>query len=125
MGRVPSGNFAPTMPSASALRSTSSAVPPGASNRFEIVFWNGASWRRAVGSHACVCPDGFKTSTRVVTSKVRQPPRPASSANANFDFGSARVAETTPLSRRKSRRFMSQPPSSSFFNASDPLPQRG
>jgi hypothetical protein len=48
-------------------------MPPSALNSFESVFWNGVSRGIAAGSQTEVVPAGFRTSTRVVTSKVRQP----------------------------------------------------
>src|ERR1700682_1388523 len=63
----------------------------------------------AAGSQTRVGPDGFSTSTRVVTSNVRQASDPASSANIRAVFGNARLADTTPAVRRKSRRFINPP----------------
>src|SRR5437870_4338880 len=58
-----------------------------------------------------VVPAGFNTSTRVVTSKLRQSELGAAVLRANgrhflFPRGNARAAETAAVEERKSRRFM-------------------
>src|SRR5665213_3019851 len=87
------------IPRPSALPSTILAVPPSALNVLESVFWKGISTLSAAGSHTRVVPEDFRTSTRVVTSKVRQLPGTVSSANAA-------PAETATTDRKKSRRFI-------------------
>jgi hypothetical protein len=56
-----------------------------------------------------VGPEGFATSTRVVTSNVRHSPVGTPSANRRLVPGNARLADTAPAARRKSRRFMVPP----------------
>src|SRR5512133_3885583 len=79
---------------------------------------------RAAGSQMWVTPAGFRTSTRVVTSKLRQPVE-AVSAKSEADFVTARPAQTAPLDCRKCRRFINSPrklmgrPESRFFLVSD------
>src|SRR5208337_2924857 len=97
------------IPSAAALLSTISAVPPSALNLLASVFWKGVSLMSAAGSHTRVVPEDFRTSTRVVTSNVRQLPDVAPCANRRPVFGNARPADTTPADRRKSRRFIDPP----------------
>ena len=63
---------------------------------------------RAAGSHTRVAPEEVRTSTRVVSSNVRQP-LGSVSANKRAVFGSARLADTMPAERIKSRRFMGYP----------------
>src|SRR6266496_1166499 len=57
-----------------------------------------------------VVPEGFSTSTCVVTSKLRQSPGAAAlrASGRHFPFpkGKARAAENAPVEERKSRRFM-------------------
>lgn len=54
-----------------------------------------------------VVPDGFSTSTRVVTSKVRQAPDSAAlCANKRPVRVRASDAEATPIVAKKSRRFI-------------------
>ena len=106
-GWTPSGKLAETTPIASLSFFTSSAVPPSARNSFESVFWKGVSRSSAAGSHTRVTPEGFRTSTSVVTSNVRQAPPDPASAHARARFGIARLAETTPVDCRNLRRFMS------------------
>ena len=77
-GFTPEGNSAAMTPSASALLPTIFAVPPSALKRFARVRWYGVSPRRAAGNHTRVAPEEAETSTRVVTSNVRQPPPVAS-----------------------------------------------
>jgi hypothetical protein len=60
----------------------------------------------AAGTHIRVVPEGFKTSTRVVTSKVRQPVGATSMAKSESAFSKGRLADTIPADQRKSRRFM-------------------
>src|SRR5579864_3947366 len=67
------------IPRASALPSTILAVPPSAVIVLESVLWKGVLWMSAAGSHTRVAPEGFKTSTRVFTSNVRQPSKVAPS----------------------------------------------
>jgi hypothetical protein len=53
-------------------------------------------------------PEIFKTSTRVVSSKVRQ--SPGGTLWADFPaFGSASAAAAMPAERKKSRRFTASP----------------
>src|SRR3981081_1867926 len=61
------------------------------------------------GSQTRVGPDGFSTSTRVVPSKVRPASGQAYTATIPPAFGNARLADTTPAVRRKSRRFINPP----------------
>src|SRR5271155_4600484 len=60
----------------------------------------------AAGTHMRVVPEGFKTSTRVVTSNVRQPLGATSMAKSESGFSNGRPADTIPADQRKSRRFM-------------------
>jgi hypothetical protein len=55
------------IPSVSLLLSTDVAVPPSQLKVFEIVFWKGVSLVSAAGTQMRVVPEGFRTSTRVVT----------------------------------------------------------
>src|ERR1700720_1394798 len=61
------------------------------------------------GSQIRVVPDGLRTSTRVVTSNVRQCSTAASLAKIRPAFANARLAEKAPVDFRKSRRFILQP----------------
>ena len=61
---------------------------------------------RAAGSQTRVAAEEVRTSTRVVTSNVRQWPGMALSANKRLVPGSARLADAMPAERRKSRRFI-------------------
>src|ERR1700752_3362366 len=61
---------------------------------------------RAAGNHTRVASEEVRTSTRVVTSNVRQPLGAALAANRRAVFGIARLADAIPADRRKSRRFM-------------------
>jgi hypothetical protein len=57
----------------------------------------------ADGSQTCVVPEGFRTSTRVVSSNVRQP---AFWAKRRSDFENAKLADTQPTACTKLRRFI-------------------
>ena len=103
------------IPSPSALPSTILAVPPSALNSFESVFWKGVLLMSAAGSHTRVAPEDFRISTRVVTSNVRQPSDVRSLQAGAPSLESARLADTAPADRRKSRRFIDKP-----FRAEDP-----
>jgi hypothetical protein len=105
-GCMPAGNSAVMIPSASVVVSTMWAVPPSALNLLPSVLWKGVLLMSAAGNHTRVGPEGLKTSTRVVTSNVRQPLEAASSENRRPALGNARLADTMPADRRKSRRFM-------------------
>src|SRR6266849_1089559 len=61
---------------------------------------------RAAGSHTRAAPEELRTSTRVVTSNVRQWFGMALSANNRLVPWIARVADAMPAERRKSRRFI-------------------
>jgi hypothetical protein len=65
----------------------------------------------AAGSQMRVVPEGLRTSTRVVTSKVRHwsivASGEASLAKNRPGFANARLAEKIPVERRKSRPFQS------------------
>src|SRR5580704_3738820 len=61
---------------------------------------------RAAGSQTRVAAREVRTSTRVVTSNVRQWSGLALSANKRRVSGSARLADAMPAERRKSRRFI-------------------
>ncbi len=63
----------------------------------------------AAGTQMRVIPEGFKTSTRVLTSKVRHPSSSKSTANKVRAFGNAKPAETMPVVRRKSRALHDSP----------------
>ena len=63
----------------------------------------------AAGSQMRVTPEYFKTSTRVVTSKVRQPAGADRFANKFPVFGNTTHADTMLVDRRKSRRFIDAP----------------
>jgi hypothetical protein len=63
----------------------------------------------AAGTHMRVAPEDFRTSTRVVTSKVRQLLEAMLSAKRRPVLGSRRLAETTLAEDRKSRRFIDPP----------------
>lgn len=60
----------------------------------------------AAGIHTLVAPTGLSTSTRVVTSNVRQSSRAGCFANDNSAFERATLARVKPEYRKKSRRFM-------------------
>jgi hypothetical protein len=63
----------------------------------------------AAGSQTRVCPDGFNTWARVVTSKVRHSPAEAAEADCakrRSALGNAAVADAAPATRRKSRLFI-------------------
>src|ERR1700722_7363648 len=107
IGFTSTGNSAAMIPSASDLLSTILAEPPSALNVLEIVFWKGVGRMIAAGTQMRVIPESFRTSTRVVTSKVRQSLDVGSCANSRTAFGSARLADAMLVERRKSRRFMS------------------
>jgi len=62
-----------------------------------------------VGSQMRVVPEGLTTSTRVVTSNVRQRSTEVSRAKIRPAFANARLAENIPVDRRKSRRFITLP----------------
>src|SRR5260221_14701579 len=67
----------------------------------------GASVASGVGSQTRVTPAGFRTSTRVVTSKTRQRSDGAPWAKAEgIAEGTANPAEARPVRRRNSRRCM-------------------
>jgi hypothetical protein len=66
-GFTPEGNSAAMIPRESALLSIIFAVPPSQLNVFASVFWKGDSPMSAAGTHVRVVPEGFRTSTRVVT----------------------------------------------------------
>jgi hypothetical protein len=53
-----------------------------------------------------VIPEGFRTSTRVVTSKVRQPVEVAASAKSGTALESARPTHVVAVCRRNSRLFI-------------------
>jgi hypothetical protein len=59
----------------------------------------------AAGTHIRVEPEGLNTSTRVVTSKVRQRSDSARSARKGSEFRNVKLAGTIPAACRKSRRF--------------------
>ena len=61
-----------------------------------------------VGSQMRAVPEVLRTSTRVVTSKVRQWSTVVSVAKTRPAFANARPAETIPVDRKKSRRFIPQ-----------------
>src|SRR5579862_1321905 len=109
MGFAPLGNSAAMMPRESALFSTSLAVPPSALKSLERVFWKGVGLRRAAGSQMRVGPEGFRTWTVVVTSKVRQESGASLLAKRRAGFGNAMAAERVLAVRRKSRRFIRPP----------------
>ena len=81
--------------------STISAVPFSASNLLEIVFWYGISRMSAAGSQTRVGPEGFRISTRVVTSEVRPESVFASAPNRRSAFGARRLADPRPAARRR------------------------
>src|SRR5271156_2199005 len=115
-GVAPEGNSANTMPKPSGpvLPSTIFAERPAALNVLERVFWNGSGRSRAVGTQMRVTPAGCKTSTRVVTSKVRQ--SAIAAVGSDFPaFGRARAAAAMLAERRKSRRFMGSPGGAKFL----------
>src|ERR1700721_1905827 len=60
------------------------------------------------GNQMRVVPEGLRTSARVVTSKVRQWSTVVSAAKTRPAFANARLAETIPVDRKKSRRFILQ-----------------
>jgi hypothetical protein len=94
------------IPSASGLIPLNFAVPPSALNLFDNVRWKGVSVMSAAGTQTRVIPAEFSTSTRVVTSKVRQPLGATAFANKDRGFEIARPADAAAADRRKSRRFM-------------------
>jgi hypothetical protein len=102
-GAVPAGNSATIIPIASGLFSTVLTVPPSHLGVLASVFWYGVVPIRAAGSQMWVIPEGFSTSTRAVTSKVRQL---ASSAASRSGFPIAKIAGAELAANRKSRRFI-------------------
>src|ERR1700730_721737 len=60
----------------------------------------------AAGTHMRVVPEFFSTSTRAVTSNVRQRPDVVPSASSRPVLGNARPTDAIPAEHRKSRRFM-------------------
>src|SRR5271154_6003781 len=105
-GGAPEGNAAAMMPSESVLLLRILAVPPSAAKVLDRVFWKGVRLMSAAGTHMRVVPEGFKTSTRVVTSNVRQPVGATSMAKSERACSNGRPADTIPADQRKSRRFM-------------------
>src|SRR5580658_1786066 len=105
-GGAPAGNSAAMMPSESVLVLRILAVPPSTTKLLDSVFWNGVRPMSAAGTHMRVVPEGFKTSTRVVTSNVRQPLGVTSMAKSESARSNGRLADTIPADQRKSRRFM-------------------
>src|SRR5580692_11978962 len=93
------------MPSPSALPSMSRAMPPSAINALDKVLWKGVLRISGAGSQTRVAPEDFRISTRVFTSNVRQPSDVAPSASRQSVLDNARLADTTPADRTKSRRF--------------------
>src|SRR5437870_8995271 len=63
----------------------------------------------AAGSQMRVVPEGLRSSTRVVKSKVCQPAGIGPSASRYLVPGNAKPADTMPAERRKSRRFIASP----------------
>src|SRR4029077_6018689 len=85
------------------------AVPPSALNSLLSVFWKGVGLRSAAGNQIRVTPDGFSTSTLVVTSKLRHPSASVPDANRRPTLGKTMAADATLVERRKSRRFITPP----------------
>src|ERR1700676_3707078 len=106
-GLTPAGDSAATKLRESDWLSTNLAAPPSALNLLERVFWKGVGWINAPGTQMRVVPEDFRTSTRVVTSKVRQLSGPGASANRRPVFENAKLADRALAVRRKSRRFIS------------------
>ena len=106
-GRAPSGHSAQTIPAPYLPSVMIPEVPPSAVNVLSSVLWYGVSAVSGVGTQTRVTPTGFRTSTRVVTSKMRHLSAAAAWANADgMVDGRAMPAEAKPVKRRKSRRSM-------------------
>jgi hypothetical protein len=109
-----SRKFRGYIPSPSALLWSIRALPPLALNVFESVFWKDVFLISGAGTHTRVASEDFRTSTRVVTSNVRQLAERASSANKHLAFENPKLVATAPALRRKCRRFTEQSFQNSF-----------
>jgi hypothetical protein len=106
-GLAPAGNSATTtVRPSTAFSVTSFAVPCAASNVLLRVLWYGVATVSAAGAQMRVGPDGFNTSTRVITSNVRQSSAGATWASRRDTGKSARLADVVVAVRKKSRRCM-------------------
>src|SRR5690348_8910747 len=105
-GFTPTGNSAVMIPSPSTLLATISAVPRRTLNLLESVFWKGVLPISNAGNQTFVVPEGLRTSTRVITSNVRQLAAFAPFASKDPVPANARPTEVVAVDRRKLRRFI-------------------
>src|SRR5260221_11492855 len=105
--RTPSGHSAHTMPAAYLGSVDMPDVPPSATKVLPSVFWYGVAWVGGGGTQTRVTPAGFRTSTRVVTSKMGHLSAARVWATADaMVAGRAMTAEARPVKRRKTRASM-------------------